>query len=425
MQKFREIAVVIALFSFIWLGAYFLYSGFFGADETGYALFSRNIPAGIKECFQGHRMLHLVTLSLFSWNLPLTKFYGYVFSVILILGYYLIVKRIIARNDSETAFLSLLMLITSPIFIALAPTAYTEIPALSLALLSLFCYLKRKFSFSGAFAALSVFFKEIGLFAEGAIVMDILLFQRKKEHLKQIMWFTIFFFPLFLAYFFLTGKIWFLDFFLRSAQTYAHRFSLVYDFVIRRIAFLSLLGAGALPLFNVKKLKETLTSLPDVFKFYLLISLLAYFLFHAVSPRFSIFFLPVFFFSALCANKKRTKLFIFLFILQSALTLYAIHVFVQPFRMEKEVANFVEKNFSPNEFPKVYGFSFPVSEKLKEKGFEIAKNKSAADIIFADSKNFDEEKFRIIKTVKIPCTMKFFRMLKCEDKEYVIAVRKS
>lgn len=420
MKKRSEILIIVVLFSMLWLASFISYSGFYGADESGYIYFSRNLDKGLKECFQSHRLLHLSLLSVFPREDIIVKFYGYIFSFILIIAFYLIAKKIIRK---EYRNFSLILLITSPIFVAMSPTAYTEIPALSLIMLSFYAYLKRKFYFSGVLSGISVFFKEIGLFMFAALVMDI-LFNKKdtKLFIKQISGFFTVFVPLSLAYFIFTQKIWFIDFFLRSSAMYSKKFSFVYDFILRRIAFFSLLGIGILPLVNIKKLKTALPSIHNVIKYYFIIALAGYFLFHAVSPRFSIFFLPVFLITSFFIKKKHMKFLLPVLFVQVLLTIYTIHVFTEPFIAEKNVLEFVVNNLPEG---KVYGFGLSFWQTLKNRGFEIAHNISSADIAFVPIDKLDTKEFGIIKTVKIPCTLKFFRMLGCEEKEYAIALRKS
>jgi len=418
MKKLKEILLIFSLFCLIWIASAISYSGFHGSDGSGYIYFSRDLEKGLKECFQNHRILHISILSIFPEK-EIIRIYGFIFSLILIIAFYLVAKKLL---NKEMQKFCIILLLTSPIFIVMSPTVYTEIPSLSLIILSLYSYIKRNFYFSGILLGISVFFKEIALFMLGAMVIDIIL--NKRDHkifIALILGFLTVFAPLFFAYFIFTEKIWFIDFFLRSNAIYSQKFSFVYDFILRKIAFLFLLGISFVFVLNFKKLKLAIAKVPAVLKYYFIISLICYFLFHAVSPRFSIFFLPIFFVIPLLIERKHTKFLFPLLFVQVVITIYTIHIFTQPFIAEKRALEFIVNNFSQS---KVYGFSLSFWYELKNKGFEIAHNISSANIVFVPVEKVNTKEFKVVKTVKIPCTLKFFRMLGCKEKEYAIALRK-
>ncbi len=426
MKKKSEILIIVVLFSALWVASFISYSGFYGADEGGYVYFSRNLDEGLKECFQNHRLLHLSLLSVFSWNLILAKFYGYIFSLLLIFGFYLVLRTIIIKISPYNIVLSLLFLITSPIFIVMSPTAYTEIPALSLMMLSLYAYLKRKFYFSGVFSSISIFFKEIGIFMACAILIDIILMKRDlKTFRKFIFGFLIIFIPLFFSYYIFTKKIWLLYFLIKGKSVYSKNFSLVYDHIFRKLIFLGLLGIGVLPLIKIGRIKllfHKIINEKAVLFFYLIISIVGYSLFYTVSPRFSIFFLPVMILIPFLLKKRELKLLIPLLLIQSVFTIFMIQEYTEPYKIKKSAVEYILNNFSGE---KIYGFDYIFHDVLKKNGFEIVKNEKLATIVFTNIESIDHSSFRIIKKYIIPCKLKIFRMLKCEERVYVIALKKS
>ncbi len=403
----------LLLWIFLWSIAFLLYNGFQGADGSGYIIYSRDVYHGIKQIFQSHRFIHLLCVSIFPYKF--VNIYSLLFSILFILIFFTIRKKIGLENN----FLSYIALFSTPIFLVFSPLVYTEIPSLTLSLLGLYLAMEKKYLKAGVIFAISLFFKETALFMLIAVGLYLLLRKDMKSLFVLSLSFLLIFLPLVFSFYIFTGKIWLLSFLKSSEMTYSKFFSLWYDYIFRRIVFLSLLGLfsvfGLINMFNMlqKRNKYAITVL-----FYSLFMLLVYFSFHAVSPRFSAFFLPVLLFVEFKNSKLWKSLLILVAIIQISISLFSIHIFSIPFSIEKDAKDFIVNHYDKKS---IDGFSFSISYELEKKGFIRSEN---PDILFIEYDKVPKN-YTVVKEFNIPCTMKLFRMLKCKDTIKVIALKKT
>ncbi len=411
----KRLLTAYFLFIVLWFFGLWLYGGFQGADGSGYIVFSRDISSGIKEIFQSHRIFHLFLLSLFPY--VFVNLYSLLFSLILIFSLLVIRKDLGYKED----LFFLISIISIPIFLVMSPLVYTEIPSLGLSLLALHLFWERKYFKSGILFAISLFFKETALFLFSAI-FTVEFFKSLKNSYRNFLkklivfsgGFVIIFFPVVLSYFIYTKKIWLISFVLSSEAIYSKFFSLFYDYIIRRVVFLSLLGVvGILSIWKLKEnLKDSKKLVIIVYSFYMFV---VYFYFHAVSPRFVLLFLPVITLAEFPKSSKIRKILWFVFALQIILSLFAIYYFSIPFRIETQAKNYVIENY---EKTSVNGFSFIILYELEKMGYKI--DKKNPEILFT-AKGKIPGNYRMKKEFVIPCTMRIFRMIPCSSKVYVIA----